>query len=222
MSQGGQGRMEMTGRVLMDSQSAPCVCVFFFFLNVFIDLFVYFSIQNACTYTTLHVPPACVQHAYVYQFEFVNLCVCVNVFECLCVCVFFSVCQQIIEQACPVAPCCSTPNSETNTFLLLIKLDGQRQACILSHMHTRTHTQTLSAQSELLHAHVHTLSLQGFALCVCYLCMCVSNTLPQIHYTLSLLLFPLPQRQSPNFSIACSQRGRRRGGLLESRVVVGE
>lgn len=87
MSQGGQGRMEMTGRVLMDRQSVPCMCVFIL-ICVFADLFVYFCAPTACAYKPLHVPPACVQHAYAYWFAFMKLCVCVSVFMCFfqCVC----------------------------------------------------------------------------------------------------------------------------------------
>lgn len=55
----------------------------------------------------------------------------------------------------------------------------------------------------------------------CYLCMCVSSTLLQRHHALSLLLFPLPQRQSPNFSIACSQRERWGGGWSEQEEKSG-
>lgn len=84
-------------------------------------------------------------------------------------------------------------------------------------MHIITHTHTHSAQSELLCMCVCMHCVQGFALSVLSVHVCVSNTLLQRHHRLSLLLFPLPQRQSPNFSIACSQTERRAGGRLQER-----
>lgn len=87
--------METTGRVLTDSQKAPCMCVFFFGMCVFVDL--YFGVQSACAFTPLHVPPACVQHAYAYWFAFMNPCVCMIMF----VCVFFSRVSRLLSRHAP-------------------------------------------------------------------------------------------------------------------------
>lgn len=83
MSQGGQGRMETTGRVLTDSQKAPCMCVFFFW-NVCVCGFVFWRAERMCIYTFTCATCVC------------SACLCilvciyepVRVHDYVCVCVF--------------------------------------------------------------------------------------------------------------------------------------
>lgn len=93
------------------------------------------------------------------------------------------------------APCRSAQNCETDSFLVT---DKSRCVQIGILNIKRTH---------LWHVQNHVY------MCVCTLSfsvyMCV--TLFQRHHT----LLSLPQRQSPNFSIACSKRKRREVGTSE-------
>lgn len=93
----------------------------------------------------------------------------------------------------PAAACRSAQNCETDSFLVTGKSRW-----------VRTGIQNIK--------HAHTFGTIR-TVCVHKLCFSVSvcETLFQRHHTL-LSLSSLPQRQSPNFSIACSKRKKTGGG----------
>ncbi len=217
MSQGGQGRMETTGRVLMDSQKAPCMCVIYYFFFESVCLWICIFGCRAHVHIHLHM-----RHLRVFCMLMhigLRLWTCACAWLCLCVC-FFSVLADYWAGMPRGSMLFHT--KQWKQYLFVADKTGWPEIGMHIITHTHAHTHTLLSRSHCMCVCVCACTLYRGLLCVCYLCMCVwvihsyKDTIDSPSYSFhfprdKVPISPLPAvRQKDEGGGGCKREGRER------------